>query len=383
MNSPGVGVFVLIDALGWSLLKEHDFLSGVLVHRQPVRTVLGYSSGAIPAILTGVPPARNGCWNLLYYDPLNSPFRWLRHVSFLPLSVLDHRVTRRLLKELGRRVLGMGPLFECCVAPHLLPWFNWSEKRNLYHCNAIDEVPSIFDDLSAAGIPFRAYSYHEWKDEEICCQAKRDIESKKAQFYFLYLCEMDHVLHTFCTKKEIVFRQLDWYARLLEDVFEAALAIDSEATFVVFSDHGMTAIRRQIDLAQEISRLGFVMPSDYLVVYDSTMVRLWFFNVEARRAITACLERIPCGRVLSDREQADLGIGFSDRRYGDLVFLLEPGCVVAQSDFNGGRWNPTGMHGYHPDHPDSDAVFLSNRTPSTTVRSVMDICSVMHTAASV
>ena len=76
-------LFVLIDALGWKFLEGREFLSDILPVRQPLRTVLGFSSGAIPSILTGCPPAVTGHWNLFYYDPQNSPFRWLRRgVSF-------------------------------------------------------------------------------------------------------------------------------------------------------------------------------------------------------------------------------------------------------------------------------------------------------------
>src|SRR5712691_1248818 len=119
-----VHLFVLIDALGWRFIEGKEFLSDLLTFRKPLGTGLGYSSGAIATILTGLPPVQNGHWNLVYYDPKSSPFRWLRYFQFLPDRVLNHRVTRKLLKETGRHLLGMGPLFECCVSPRLLSWFN-------------------------------------------------------------------------------------------------------------------------------------------------------------------------------------------------------------------------------------------------------------------
>ena len=47
-------VFVLIDALGWSLIENSSFLREYLPHRQGLRTQLGFSSGVIPSILTGL-----------------------------------------------------------------------------------------------------------------------------------------------------------------------------------------------------------------------------------------------------------------------------------------------------------------------------------------
>src|SRR5215472_5186291 len=162
-----ISIFVLIDALGWKYVEGRDFFLDVLGYRQPLRTILGFSSGAIPTMLTGAPPTVNGHWNLFYYDPRGSPFRWLRHFQFLPDWLLDQRITRKLLKETGRRLLGLGPLFECCVSPRLLFLFNWVERRNIYQCGGISGARSIFDQLHEKNVPFRAYTYHHSTDAEI------------------------------------------------------------------------------------------------------------------------------------------------------------------------------------------------------------------------
>jgi hypothetical protein len=123
------------------------------------------------------------------------------------------------------------------------------------------------------------------------------------------------------------------------------------------------------------------MPADYLAVYDSTMARFWFFNEEARLAINTCLRRQNCGRLLCDAELNDLGIYFPDRRYGESIFLLNSGYMFFHSDFHSGNWLPTGMHGYHPHDPYSDAVFLSNRAPALPLNSIRDIHDYMERAA--
>jgi hypothetical protein len=375
-----VRIFVLIDALGWALIEKKDFLRDVLPHQQPLRTVLGYSSGAIPSILTGRVPADHGHWNLMYRDRVGSPFGWLRFLRFLPERVLDNRVGRKALKELGRRVLGLGPLFEVCVSPRLLPWFNWIEKRNIYAPKGI-AVDSIFDRLVQRGVPHRVYSYHSLRDEEILEQARRDLERGAAGFYFLYLSEMDGFLHHHCETDAPFDERLDWYARGLRSVFEAARAADPVAEFTVISDHGMTPVRHVGDLVGEVERLGLTMPGEYLAVYDSTMARFWFSTNDARRRVEDRLRAIPYGRILADDELERLGILFPDRRYGELVFLLEPGWLIGGSDFNGRGWAPAGMHGYHPDDAYSDGIFLSSRRPAAEVKSLLDIHPLMVEAA--
>ena len=373
-------VFVLVDALGWKLLESQPFLDDLLTYRRRVRTVLGYSSGAIPTILTGAMPAENGHWNLFYYDPQGSPFRWLRHFGFLPGPVLNHRVTRKLLKEMGRRVLGLGPLFECCVSPSLLPWFNWVEKRSIYERGGITGAPSIFDELDASGIPCRSYCYRDGSDAAILDRAARDVQAGAARFYFVYLSELDGFLHSHCEDRAAMAKRLDWYAARVGKLFDLGAQADPSLTFAVLSDHGMTPVRRRHDLVKQVRALGFAMPRDYLAVYDSTMARFWFFNEEARAATSALLEREPCGRILPDEELRQLGVFFPDRRYGELVFLLHPGWLLAESDFNGAGWQPLGMHGYHPNDPHSDAIFLSNRAPRAAMRTIADVHRCMQEA---
>lgn len=378
-----VHVFVLIDALGWALVDGRDFLVDLLPYRQPLRTVLGYSSGAIPTILTGRSPAEHGHWNLFYHDPERSPFRWMRHVGFLPDTLLGHRVTRKLLKELGRRVLGLGPLFDCAVPPRVLPWFDWVEKRNIYAPAGIIGSPSIFDQLAAGGVPHRVYSYHHYSDAQILHEASRDLEAGRARFFFLYLSELDGFLHHHRHDDRACGDRLGWYAAGLRDLFETARRREAESHFTVLSDHGMTPVIRHYDLAREIEALGFAMPRHYLAVYDSTMARFWFFSDAARRAVMARLEPLPCGRIVPDEELRSLGVLFADRRYGEVVFLLHPGWLVSDSGFNGRGWQPEGMHGYHPDDPQSDGVFLSNRVPTEPLRSIADVYEHMCDAAGI
>lgn len=368
-----LSVFVLIDALGWKYVEGRTFLSDILPFRQPLHTVLGFSSGAIPTMLTGVPPAVNGHWNLFYYDPQGSPFCWFRHFLFLPNWLLETRVTRKLLKETGRRLLGLGPLFECCVSPRLLPYFNWVEKRNIYDRGGISGASSIFDQLHERDVPFRVYTYHELKDAEILVEAEKDIRNHIASFYFLYLSEMDMFLHMNCDAPEKIEEKLQWYDAGLRRVFDAARQVSSDATLTLGSDHGMTPVTQKYDLLKHFEDSSLRTPEDYLAVFDSTMARFWFFSQRARNETLAILNRVSCGRILSDAELKQFGVFFPDRRFGELVFLLNPGWLFSRSDFNGSSWKPVGMHGYHPNDPYSDGVFLSNRQPGFAVQSLRDV----------
>jgi predicted AlkP superfamily pyrophosphatase or phosphodiesterase len=378
-----IHVFVLIDALGWTLVSDGTFLAEALPYRQPLRTLLGFSSGVIPSILTGLSPAQSGIWNLVYYDPDGSPFRALRHFSFVPDWLLDNRVGRRLMTELGRRILGLGRGFDCCVPPQVLPWFNWAERENIYQAGGLGTTHSIFDQLSQAGIPYRVYSYKQaMSDAQILRRAESDVERDEARFFFVYLCELDMFQHTHCNQPAKIAEKLAWYEQALGRLFTAARQRDPEARLFVFSDHGMTPVRHHYDLAAAVADCGLRMPQDYLAVYDSTMARFWFFSEQARATILERLRQVPCGRLLPDGELQELGVFFSDRRYGEAILLMDPGCLIAASGFNGNGWKPSGMHGYHPDDAHSDAVFLANCKPEIPPATVQDIYRYMREAVS-
>ena len=159
------------------------------------------------------------------------------------------------MTELGRRVLGLGTGFECCVSPKLLPWFNWGEQRNIYERGGLGATPSIFDQLAEEKIPYRVYSYQHASDRQILAQAAIDVEQDSAGFFFIYLCELDGFLHTHCNEPELIAGKLAWYEEQLRLVFQAALRRDREAKFFLFSDHGMTPVRRHYELAADIDRV--------------------------------------------------------------------------------------------------------------------------------
>jgi hypothetical protein len=97
--------------------------------------------------------------------------------------------------------------------------------------------------------------------------------------------------------------------------------------------------------------------------------------------VNSAFTDLPCGRWLTDDELKQAGVFFEDRRFGEQIYLLNPGWLLSRSDFNGAGWMPSGMHGYHPDDSYSDAVFLSNREPGIPMRTIADVYPVMREAS--
>lgn len=356
MTAP-LSIYVLVDALGWEVIRDRPFLDDLWAERRWLVTILGYSSGAIPSLLTGQTPSQHGHWNLLYRDPARSPFAWTRPLGRLPRSMVENRVSRRVLKSVARRASGYSGYFSLYDYPVAhLPQFDLTEKRDIYTPGGLD-APSIFDDLQAAGIPYEGYNYHTHTDAQILDLAPGRAASTDARVLFLYLSGLDHHLHFHVHEPDSVTRTLAWYEAGLRRVWEAATRARGDVRMFVFSDHGMTPIRWTHDLRRDVEATGLTVLKDYLPAYDSTMARFWVENDRARATLTALLEDHPCGTLMSERELQRLGVWFDDGRYYHMLFLMKPGMLLSPSDMGTVRF--AGMHGYHPSEPTADAVLLA------------------------
>jgi hypothetical protein len=371
-----LSIYVLIDALGWEILRNRSFLDDVLVERRWLTTILGYSSGAIPTLLTGMTPSQHGHWNLIYRDPERSPFRWTRPLARLPRPLIENRVSRRALKMVARRLSGYRGYFSLYDYPVAhLPEFDLTEKRDIYQPGGLDR-PSIFDDMVEAGVPYECYTYHGHTDSQILAVAPERAARSSARVLFLYLSGLDHHLHFHVHEPDSVTEALAWYEAGLRRVWEAAARTRSDVRMYVFSDHGMTPIRWTYDLRRDVQALGLPIQTEYLPAYDSTMARFWVWSDRARRALTSLLTEHPCGRLLSEDELRRLGVWFEDGRYYHLLFLMKPGVLLSPSDM--GRVRFAGMHGFHPSDPTADAVLLATSPVERSVEHITHVRDVMR-----
>ena len=61
-----INLFIFIDSYGYELVKKGLVLHENLKFTKPVRMQFGYSSTAIPSILTGVSPSKHGQFTFFF-----------------------------------------------------------------------------------------------------------------------------------------------------------------------------------------------------------------------------------------------------------------------------------------------------------------------------
>ena len=360
MKSDKLTICTFIDAYGWELFQRKQILQDELQQAGPLQTVLGYSSACDPTILTGLQPEEHGHFSFFYYRPAGSPLRSLRPLRHLPSRLSRSGRVRNVLSSAAARFLGYTGYFQLYQVPFRhLDVLAYSETRDLYTKGGINSGARTFlDTFSDRDIPFHISDWRR-SEEHNLARLKEEVGQGRIRFAYLYLAQMDGVLHHHGTGSERVADKLDWYDRELRKLLDSAREKYSEVELHLFSDHGMTDVKETCNLGKLVESTGLEFGRDYVAVYDSTMARFWFMSTRSRRVITQALEREKRGRWLSDEQLGEWGCRFPDSFYGEAFFLMRPGVLLCPS-FMGVK-PVAGMHGYSPDDRDSVALFASTK----------------------
>ena len=123
----------------------------------------------------------------------------------------------------------------------------------------------------------------------------------------------------------------------------------------------MIDVKAGVDIKAALKSIPFRPGKDYTVFLDSTFARFWFHNEDARAPITALLENIEGGYVISDEERDTYSIHWKTRKFGDLIWWVNDGYVV-HPDYWHFRSIKKGMHGYRWEVKDNHAAVVFHST---------------------
>lgn len=371
-----LSLFVFIDGFGWEVFKKHGFESKHLKTARPLKTTFGFSSAADPSILTGRYPDEHTHWSSFYYSPKTSPFKMMKYLSFLPRKIFDRFRVRHYLSKLIQKFNGYTGYFEIYSVPFkYLPFFDYLEKHDYFVPRGILKTDTIFDWCVDNDI---AYHCSNWrKSEETNIQALKDeIKKQEIEFSYLYLPTLDGVMHTHGTQHKNTKEKIKWLSSKIDEVYEYAQENYDEVSLHVFSDHGMCDTTTSVDLISKIEALGLNYGEDYIAMYDSTMARFWFKNLNAKKEIVRVLSNVKEGKIVKEEELKKMHVYFEDNKFGELFFLMNPSILINPSFF--GLKAIPGMHGFHPEHKDSYSLMFSNKKVSSDIKSITDIRKVME-----
>ncbi len=350
MNRPVVLVF-LVDALGWEIAERFGFGRSEFATRAPLGTVLGYSSAAIPSLLSGATPAEHGSWSMFRRADGPGAFDFLSHLPRLPRG-LEWRA-RRFVRRYADARAGVRAYYDLYEIPlHLLHRFDLGQKGDPFQPGGLARE-TVFDAMRKDGVRYSLWYYRS--DEEANFAAAEKALAGDADVLFVYTAELDALMHRVGIFHDAVNARLSRYTAFLSAMRAAARTHGRALTTILLSDHGMTDVTRVVDPWRALDATGLRLGRDYLAFFDSTMVRVWGDARVCDAALAAMGEH---GRRLADDEMRALGCWFPAREYGEAVVLANPGVLIVPSFM--GASAIAAMHGYHPDDRFSRGVFMTD-----------------------
>lgn len=375
-------VVVLIDAF------RHDFMSEEITPnltqyagegvQYPLCPILGYSDSIRATFFTGKYPDQTDYWMEYCYRPENSPWSGLTRLAPIDRIPLDSLVrgTKMVTSMTAMRVLARRR-----GIPHLqlrnLPLkavdrFDFTLNKPMTARNALG-CTSIFDACAATG---KSWAYLD------ASKVRRGSDlldmvsqlSDDTGLIFIYLHQIDMAAHLFGINTRLFWKRVQSTDTLLGRIIARIRLRFGEVDPIFFSDHGMSVLLRQISIQDLLEHPGF--PNKFFVALDATMVRLWFFDADDRlksEIRDRVANRYP-GRFLSAEDLTKYHLQFSDRLYGDEIFLLNPGIGIFPNYHS--YIKPKAMHAYEPTDRDQWGIFIGPASTKGLVSNPVDLTEI-------
>jgi hypothetical protein len=381
VKKKSLDLFIFADALGWTLVQKRRFMEDLFPFRQPCETLFGYSCTCDPSILTGCFPHEHGHFSFFVRARGESPFRWAGALGWLPETVAGHHRVRNRISRWVAKANGYTGYFQLYSVPFArLPWLDYTEKRDLYEPGGIlGGQPTIFETWKKSGRPWMR---SDWRcnDATNVAHLKQELERGEVELAYLFTAGLDAAMHAHTTEGPQTDAAFDRFEKWLREIHELASRRYDTVRMHLFSDHGMTNTTATSAMLRDFEKLGWRYGRDYVAVWDSTMLRLWFpGSASVRQEVAAWLAKRPEGRNITDDDLKRWGCFFPDGRYGELFYLLNNGTIFAPSHMNQ-RLVPA-MHGFDPTEPDSAACWLTSAPVPNPPARIEQIFNVMQAAA--
>lgn len=314
------------------------------------------------AYLAGLYPDECDGGMHFWYSPETSTFKIAK---FLPGFIdsfpgITQLVLRRLLRIYVRRRTNSSRVkyvpFSCRIPFKLMPYFDLAEKYLLDEDEFADGK-SIFTILrkNSKSFFFHGAPTHPTGAEAVL---KGLVEAEHPfDFIYLHIGDLDSVGHKYGPHSHEISSALRRVDVVLEKIWNYLNNEYEKVNFVIFGDHGMVEVKDSLDIASRFKILNLRLGKDYLYFLDSTFARFWFFNDKTEQIIHRALEGIDQGHVLTQEEKERYHLNYSHNRFGDLIFLADPGVLIFPNFWNNSK-PEKGMHGYATEYPGQQSALV-------------------------
>jgi predicted AlkP superfamily pyrophosphatase or phosphodiesterase len=356
-----------IDGLKPDSLKHMDFLESFSEKRR-IKSELGYSNPAHASMYTGVYPNKHHYWFIWQYAPKSSPFKSLGKIKLDILS--DNIYYKYSIYKIIRKFHPEITSFYGIPFLYWIPFQNWkyfdiSEKKFWTDPDFSRNFPTIFDVLQHYGISYETIGLTRFDAGNSSNIIQNHILGNLKDWTYLFFGDIDPLSHKYGQNSKEVIERSQKIDRIIEKYYKKFENDLNEFCFIVYSDHGHISVKDTINLDDVFKQKNDSL-KQYKYFIDSNFARFWLNNENERKSIESVLTTISDkGFILSQTIQEKYHVDMPDNRYGDIIFYLDTPYVFDRSSVSpfGRKIKNRDMsaHGYLPDYPDSDGMFLSNR----------------------
>lgn len=363
VKKPVLSIFA--DGVRFDSLQYMPFARSL--HVKPLETVLGYSITCHPSMYSGVYPDKHRiAFHWVKAKKKNGPYTFL---SFFPnifpfsnayvQAVLSHFYAKFFLKKKASPFMGYGKLLN-------LPMKFWN-KIDINEFKYWDEDNYIGEDYKTIfelnrRVNNKVHISNMHKPNLGKLDSVKTVDPNGYDWIYYFIGESDHISHEYeqHSQEGIEFMgKLDNFIKIEYAKFEKLYGKDG-FDFVFWSDHGHISIKKQIDLYEFFKLKKFNLKNTFHLV-DSTTARFWPESKRERDEILSIMSKIPEVTFVKEEDFEKLHLANDKNLYGELFFYLK-GEVVFIYTIHGFGKETKSMHGYHPNEPGNDGLFVSNRT---------------------
>ena len=348
------------DALKPESLEHMPFLNS-FAHKRRMRAELGHSVTCHPSMYSGVHPNKHLQWFVWKYDPVGPPFKWARIFKYLGL--LDNLGTRYFLHKYTRQfrqknTSWFGVPLLVNLPLKYWPYFDVVEDRAWDDPGYLQTYPTAFDLLRQHDVAFEIVGMTKGAGDEFEQIGSHEFTEIRPWTYF-FLGSVDSYSHHYGQDAPETIERMQRLDQLVAAKYETYSQQVSDFDVFVFSDHGHIRAEERVDIHKVFRQHGQNLKR-FIHLIESNYARFWFRNDEERAIVERTLATIDVGFILTEAHLHRYHVDMPDNRYGDLVFYLDAPYLFTKTIWGFSRKQKS-MHGYLPDYPGSDGVFLSQR----------------------
>lgn len=355
---PGAVLAVFLDGLGADALDRMPFLASQATVRR-MRTELGYSITCHASMYTGLRPDRHGLWFVWQRGPSASPFRWLRPLRFLDVvdNLAFHVAATKVTRRFVRTTSWFGIPYPVHVPWRYLPELDIAERLLWTDPGYLSTGLTVFERLRAEGVGFEVVGMARGPLAGLSGIQAWTPPDRPEPLTYLFAGDVDHLSHAHGQDSPQVTDLLGRVDHQIERQFRALQRSNPDASLLVWSDHGHHRVQPLNPL--ELLPQHGIRLDRHLHVIDTNFIRLWIDDARQRTDLSERLNGLGIGHVLEEDELVRNRVSMPDDRYGNVIFYLDLPHAFSHTIWGFGR-RLASAHGYLPDYPGSDGVFVSS-----------------------